>query len=173
MLARYSIALLLTTKNSARFFPPRYPHIAFVDGENAGVSVIEYASVEAGNDPDQLSHGLFAPGSAGGLKGLVISRGGVEATNPPIIEAIGATSRDRILVFMPMSNFQQRNMRVIPAWSMISTSSSPSTPSFFSAMNVLNPTILIAPPMFFQMAHTRSHPIFRAGSGASGKRWAH
>ena len=68
--------------------------------------------------PDEADqHSLvFSSGSAGGLKGLVISRKGVEDTLPPIFEALGITSKERLLLFLPMSNFQQRNMCYGALW---------------------------------------------------------
>ena len=97
----------------------------------------------------------FSSGSAGGLKGLVISREGVEATLPPIFDAIGMATADRLLLFMPMSNFQQRNMCYAALWYAISTSSSPTIRSCSPRIKTLHPTILIAPPMYFQMIYTR------------------
>ncbi len=38
----------------------------------------------------------FSSGSAGGLKGLEISREGVEATLPPILDVVGVTADDRL-----------------------------------------------------------------------------
>jgi long-chain acyl-CoA synthetase len=149
LLARYGVALLLTSKSNAHIFSGK-SYIAFMDADNGAVSLIDAAS-EA--DPDALSL-AFSSGSAGGLKGLVISRDGVESTLPPIVEAIGVTEDDRLLLFLPMSNFQQRMMSysglafdfdiIIADYAQL-----------FTALSVLHPTILIAPPMYFQMVHTR------------------
>ena len=104
--------------------------------------------------PDEADqHSLvFSSGSAGGLKGLVISRKGVEATLPPIIEALGMRPGDRLLLFLPMSNFQQRNMCYAALWYDFDIIITDYT-QLFAAMPALNPTVLIAPPVLYQMMH--------------------
>ena len=99
----------------ARLFTPRPRHVAFIDCENGDVAVFPR---RLSGDPDEEDqHSLvFSPGSAGGLKGLVISRKGVEITLPPIITAIGMSTKDRMQLFLPMSNFQQRNMCYSAIW---------------------------------------------------------
>ena len=93
LLGRYHIALLLISKSSARLFPNRPAHVAFLDAENDNVRVAERNPPRDGDEDDH--HSLaFSSGSAGGLKGLVISRKGVEKTLPPIIEAIGMAAKN-------------------------------------------------------------------------------
>jgi len=149
LLARYDIALLLIGKNHAKAFPNKPAHIAFLDGDNSHVTAL--ARLPA-TQPDSADHHslVFSSGSAGGLKGLVISRKGVEETLPPIIEAIGMTRGDRLLLFLPMSNFQQRNMCYAALWydfDIIITDHI----DLFDAMTALDPTVLIAPPVLYQM----------------------
>jgi long-chain acyl-CoA synthetase len=151
LLDQYNVALLLISKRDARLFPKKPAHVAFLDADNDDITVLDRP---ANDDPDQADqHSLvFSSGSAGGLKGLVISRKGIEVTLPPIIEAIGLTSRDRLMLFLPMSNFQQRNMCYAALWydsDIIITNYT----QLFAAMPALNPTVLIAPPVLFQMIH--------------------
>ncbi|HEX4272143.1 MAG TPA: AMP-binding protein, partial [Rhizomicrobium sp.] len=94
----------------------------------------------------------FSSGSAGGLKGLVISRKGVEDTLPPIIEALGVGPGERLLLFLPLSNFQQRNMCYSALWYDFDIIITDYT-QLFAAMPALNPTVLIAPPVLYQMIH--------------------
>jgi len=105
-------------------------------------------------DPDLADqHSLvFSSGSAGGLKGLVISRKGVAATLPLIVDAIGIHKGDRLLLFMPMSNFQQRNICYAALWADFDIIITDFT-QLFNAMRSLQPTILIAPPVLYQMIH--------------------
>src|SRR6202012_3555522 len=151
LLDRYNVALLLISKSHARLFPQKPAHVAFIDGDNDGVRALERAS---SGDPDEIDqHSLvFSSGSAGGLKGLVISRKGVEETLPPVIEAIGMGAGDRLLLFLPMSNFQQRNMCYSALWYDFDIIITDYT-QLFAAMPALNPTILIAPPVLYQMLH--------------------
>jgi long-subunit acyl-CoA synthetase (AMP-forming) len=125
--------------------------VAYLDAENGDEVRAIPRTVDS--EPDDLSM-AFSSGSAGGLKGLLISRSGVEATLPPIMEAIGTRHNDRLLLFMPMSNFQQRNMCYSALWydfDVIITD----YVQMMAAIKALKPTILIAPPMYFQMLHTR------------------
>jgi long-subunit acyl-CoA synthetase (AMP-forming) len=151
LLDKYNIALLLIAKRDARLFAQKPAHIAFIDGENENIRALERASSGDADEADQHSL-VFSSGSAGGLKGLVISRKGVEATLPPIFEALDVTSKDRLLLFLPMSNFQQRNICYAALWYDFDIIITDYT-QLFVAMSALNPSILIAPPVLYQMIH--------------------
>ncbi|HKX37006.1 MAG TPA: AMP-binding protein, partial [Rhizorhapis sp.] len=151
LLDRYGIALLLIAKKDARLFPQKPAHVAFIDAENDAIRALERPPSGDADIADQ--HSLaFSSGSAGGIKGLVISRRGVESTVPPVFSAIGAHSGDRLMLFLPMSNFQQRNMCYSALWydhDLIITDYT----QLFAAMTALDPTILVAPPVLYQMLH--------------------
>jgi long-chain acyl-CoA synthetase len=151
LLDRYNIALLLISKSQARLFPQKPAHVAFLDAANDGVRALERPS---SGDPDEADqHSLvFSSGSAGGLKGLVISRKGVEDTLPPVMDAIGMGPGERLLLFLPMSNFQQRNMCYSALWYDFDIIITDYT-QLFAAMPALDPTVLIAPPVLYQMIH--------------------
>lgn len=151
LLARYHIALLLISKSNARLFPQRPAHVAFLDADNDNVRVTDRTPPAYGDEDDQ--HSLaFSSGSAGGLKGLVISRKGVEKQLPPIMKAVGVTPDDCLMLFLPMSNFQQRNMCYAALWYDFDIIITDYT-QLFAAMLALNPTILIAPPVLYQMVY--------------------
>jgi long-chain acyl-CoA synthetase len=150
LLDKYQMSLLLISTASPQA-PAKEPHIAYIDAENENVAAIP-------RDPCENDAGLltlsFSSGSAGGLKGLEISREGVETTGPPIFDAIGMENNDRLLLFMPMSNFQQRNMCYFAIWydfDLIITD----YVQLMAGITTLHPTILVAPPMYFQMIYTR------------------
>ena len=152
LLDKYNVALLLTATKHARLFSPRPSHIAFMDGDNDEVSVI----VRPPNtDPDGEDHHslVFSSGSAGGLKGLIISRKGIETTLPPIFDAIDRKPDDRWLIFLPLSNLQQRNFCYAALWYDCDIIITDYT-QLFAAMKALHPTILVAPPVLFQMIYT-------------------
>jgi long-subunit acyl-CoA synthetase (AMP-forming) len=151
LLDRYKIALLLISKSGARLFPNKPAHVAFIDGDNTDIRAIARAPSGDADEADQHSL-VFSSGSAGGLKGLVISRKGVEATLPPVVEAIGLKPKDRLLLFLPMSNFQQRNMCYCALWYDFDVIITDYT-QLFAAMKALNPTVLIAPPVLYQMMY--------------------
>ncbi|HKB96424.1 MAG TPA: AMP-binding protein [Rhizomicrobium sp.] len=151
LLDKYNIALLLISKKDARLFPQRPAHVAFMDSDNGDVRALERPPSGEPDEADQHSL-VFSSGSSGGLKGLVVSRSGVEATLPPIFEALGMTPKDRLLLFLPMSNFQQRNMCYGALWYDFDIVITDYT-QLFAAMPALNPTVLIAPPVLYQMIH--------------------
>jgi long-subunit acyl-CoA synthetase (AMP-forming) len=151
LLDKYNIALLLISKTHARLFPQKPAHVAFIDGDNDGVRALERPPSGDQDEADQHSL-VFSSGSAGGLKGLIISRKGVEDTLPPIIEALGIGPGERLLLFLPLSNFQQRNMCYSALWYDFDIIITDYT-QLFAAMPALNPTVLIAPPVLYQMIH--------------------
>ena len=161
LLDRYQISLLLVSKNNV--LRGTQPYIATIDADND-----EIRAIPRPGDPDNDAMTLsFSSGSAGGLKGLVISREGVEETLLPILEQIGVTSDDRLLLFMPMSNFQQRILYYTSLFydcELVITDYL----QLPAAIKQMQPTILIAPPMYFQMAYTRYVNL----PAAKRKRWS-
>ena len=150
LLDRYNIALLLLSKVHAGLFPDQPAYVAFIDRDNGAVGVLDRPPSGDADEDDQLSL-VFSSGSAGGLKGLVVSRKGVESTAPPIMEAATGPG-DCLLLFLPMSNFQQRNMIYSALWYDFDVILTDYT-RLFPAMKALNPTILLAPPVLYQMIH--------------------
>jgi long-subunit acyl-CoA synthetase (AMP-forming) len=147
LLDKYQIALLLAAKGKG---VDKESYVAWIDAEN---DLVQPISRSTQSDPDDFTM-AFSSGSAGGLKGLLISRSGVEATLPPVMDAVGPRPDDRLLLFMPMANFQQRNMCYSALWydfDIIITD----YVQLMAAIKNLQPTILIAPPMYFQMIYTR------------------
>jgi long-chain acyl-CoA synthetase len=152
LLKRYDIALLLIAKSSARLFPQRPAHVALIDADNDNVRIADRNPPHHGDEDDH--HSLaFSSGSAGGLKGLVISRKGVEKTLPPIMDAVGVRPDDCMMLFLPMSNFQQRNMCYAALWYDFDIIITDFT-QLFAAMKALNPTMMIAPPVLYQMVYS-------------------
>jgi long-subunit acyl-CoA synthetase (AMP-forming) len=151
LLDRYDIALLLTSKTVDTQFPGRPHYVAFLDSNEPQDHVQVRHRTPAQHEQDQLSW-VFSSGSAGGLKGLVISRLGVSESLPPILEAVGMRKSDRLLLFLPMSNFQQRFLCYGALWNdfdIILTDYH----QLFAAMRKADPTVLLAPPIFYQMLH--------------------
>lgn len=152
LLDQYEIALLLTSTRHAKSLSACAPHIAFMDGDNGAVSIIPRAPSTESDRDDQHSL-VFSSGSAGGLKGLVISRKGIETTLPPIFEAMERKPDERWLIFLPLSNLQQRNMCYGGMWYDYDIIITDYT-QLFAAMKALNPTTMIAPPVLFQMIYS-------------------
>src|ERR1700761_924370 len=150
---RYHISFLLLASSVKHSFGSGDNFIALIDGENGEVSARPDIPYSHGDEPDDLCL-AFSSGSAGGLKGLVISGTGAELMVPPLVDAIGADSRDTLLLFLPMSNFQQRMMYYASIWYDFDIIVTEYT-QLYPAMKLLQPTILIAPPIFYQLIHAR------------------
>jgi long-chain acyl-CoA synthetase len=150
---KYRLSLMLLSRNAKHGFDAQDRHVALLDGENGAVQALARAPYADGDDPDDLCL-AFSSGSAGGLKGLVISRLGAELTLPPVVEVVGAGHGDCLLLFLPMSNFQQRMMYYAAIWYDFDIAVTDFT-QLYPAMKILEPSILIAPPIFYQLLHTR------------------
>lgn len=153
LIAKYNLALLLLGRNATHAFGEDDRAIAFIGEENRSVRALEREPYAHGDEPDDLCL-AFSSGSAGGLKGLVISRSGAESTLPPVVEVVGVKHRDRLLLFLPMSNFQQRMMYYASIWYDFDIAVTDYT-QLYPALKILEPSILIAPPIFYQLVHTR------------------
>ena len=153
LVEKYNIALLLLAKNAVHSFTDDDAYVAMIDGDNGDVRARDLPAYANGDDVDDLCL-AFSSGSAGGLKGLIISRKGAEQTVPPVADVIGVNHQDRLLLFLPMSNFQQRNMYYAAIWYDFDIIVTEYT-QLYPAMKLLQPTILIAPPILYQMLHTR------------------
>jgi len=155
----HNLALLLLSQKARHAFNAGDRHVAFIDAENGDVRALDRAPYADGDEEDDLCL-AFSSGSAGGLKGLVISRSGAESTLPPVVEAIGVSHKDRLLLFLPMSNFQQRMMYYASIWYDFDIAVTDYT-QLYPAMKILEPTILIAPPIFYQLTHTRFSAVLK------------
>ena len=153
LIDKHNIALLLLSRKAKHGFDANDRYIAFIDVENQEVRARDRAPYAHGDEEDDLCL-AFSSGSAGGLKGLVISRSGAESTLPPVVEAIGMSHKDRLLLFLPMSNFQQRMMYYASIWYDFDIAVTDYT-QLYPALKILQPTVLIAPPILYQLTHTR------------------
>ncbi len=149
---KYDISLMLLAKGVRHGFNDGDAFVALIDSDNENVCALPRISYSH-DDPDDLCL-AFSSGSAGGLKGLVISRKGAELTLPPVAEIINLGHQDRLLLFLPMSNFQQRNMYYAAIWYDFDIIVTEYT-QLYPAMKLLQPTVLIAPPILYQLLHTR------------------
>jgi long-chain acyl-CoA synthetase len=154
LIEKYSLSLLLiaasdkvrkTARNSAA--------IAFLDAENQAITAIERPFFRT--DREFENTGLvFSSGSSGRLKGLSLSRMGIEASVDAFTHAANPRHDDCLLLFLPISNFQQRLMYYSALWygfDLIVTD----PPHLFRALKDLHPTILIAPPVLYETFETR------------------
>ena len=153
LIDQYNISLLLVARSVTHGFTSQDRFVAFMDSDNEDVCALPLMPYANGDDADDFSL-AFSSGSAGGLKGLAIGRKGAELTLPPVVDAVGLTHEDRLLLFLPMSNFQQRMMYYAAIWRDFDIIITDYT-QLYPAMKLLQPTILIAPPIFYQLVQAR------------------
>ena len=161
LVEKYNIALMLLSRKAKHGFGLDDRDVAFIDAENGEVRARDRTPYADDDQEDDLCL-AFSSGSAGGLKGLVISRSGAEATLPPVVEAIGVSHQDRLLLFLPMSNFQQRMMYYASIWYDFDIGVTDYT-QLYPALKLLQPTILIAPPILYQLTQTRFANVLKDG----------
>jgi long-subunit acyl-CoA synthetase (AMP-forming) len=150
---QYNVALMLVGAGVKHGFGEGDDFVAVIGAENEAVSAIPRIPYANGDGPDDLCL-AFSSGSAGGLKGLVISRSGAESMMPPVVKVLELAHEDRMLLFLPMSNFQQRNMYYAATWYDFDIIVTDYT-QLYPALKLLGPTIHIAPPIFYQLIHNR------------------
>jgi long-chain acyl-CoA synthetase len=146
---KYQLSLLLVAgpEGSGSSF------VARIDGANGDVRAID-RTPDAGDADFERPWRIFSSGSSGGLKGLAIHRRGVEDWIEGFAERLVPREDDRLIVFLPMSNFQQRPMVYAALWYGIDiVLTNPAR--LFIALRDLAPTIMVAPPALYEVFETR------------------
>ena len=92
---------------------------------------------------------IFSSGTSGNLKMLRVSCAGVRDVLDLYGRAYSFVPEDRFLLFLPMSNFQQRLFAYASFKYRLDLAIAPA-PQLFRALKALQPTILVAPPMFYE-----------------------
>lgn len=165
LIEAHSLSLLFVDKPR----PGKAERACVIEIENRTTAVDALPPVGVNCDLDFDRPWLaFSSGSAGGVKGLMLSRRGVETAVAGVAEALACTSVDSLLLFLPMSNFQQRLLHYGVLW--IGGELILSDPvSVFNALRVVSPTIIVAPPVFYDLICAKVAalpPVKRAALGA-------
>lgn len=150
---KYSLSLIFVTSKEGSRDQAKSPFIAYIDGDNDGVKVID-RGVPADDESFDKPGLIFSSGSSGGLRGLVLNRKGIEESVDSFTQVIVPREDDSALLFLPISNFQQRLIYYSALWygfDIIVTDPS----RLFRALKELHPTILIAPPTLYEAFETR------------------
>ncbi len=107
-------------------------------------------SAELQNDPDfECPSLIFSSGTSGRIKGLRVSRKGAESTINAFTSRIAPNGDDCLLMFLPISNYQQRMMCYAAMWfgfDLILTDPQ----RLFRALKELKPTLFVAPPLLYE-----------------------
>lgn len=92
---------------------------------------------------------VFSSGTSGTFKGMVISKKGVLDQVETFGEALDVSESDRILLFMPFSSLQNRVLYYGAILRNVNMTAVPST-QLLDGLTRFQPTILIAPPIFYE-----------------------
>jgi long-chain acyl-CoA synthetase len=150
---KYGLSLLLVMASEASRHSSDVTFLACLDDESRPAKVIERDEPEADENFDRPWL-IFSSGSSGGIKGITLNRKGVEAWVEAFSGAVVPRQDDCLLLFLPISNFQQRPIYYAALWygfDFIVTDPA----RLFLALKQLRPTILIAPPALYEAFETR------------------
>ncbi|MGN6321570.1 MAG: AMP-binding protein [Dyella sp.] len=115
------------------------------------------------HDDDLLTR-VYSSGSSGYLKGLDISRHGTELLVTDFIDAFELGVRDSHLIFLPLSNYQQRMSVYACLWSGASFKLIKHA-TVFQELARYSPSFLIAPPAIYENLYN----LYGKGVGAKEK----
>lgn len=101
---------------------------------------------------DDLYSRIYSSGSSGYLKGLNISRRGTEALVSDFVSAFHLCETDSHLIFLPLSNYQQRLSVYGCLWTGASFRVCRPT-AVFQELGRFKPSFIIAPPAIYENMH--------------------
>lgn len=162
---KYALHLLLISKKERRRRLTALAWVATIDDEgnrNAHVRRFDERAGDGNRDVFSLDADVltlaFSSGTSGMLKCLLISRRGTERWLSAFGEHFSFRPDDSMLVVLPLSNYQQRLMvytAIYYGFNLLLTDPA----GLFRALKEMRPTILIGPPMFYEMAENRFHSL--------------
>jgi long-chain acyl-CoA synthetase len=154
LIEKYSLSLLLVPASEKAHRNVKHSAaVAFIEAENKGTRAIECQLLSEDREFENIGM-VFSSGSTGRLKGLSLNRQGIEASVDAFTQAANPRHDDCLLLFLPISNFQQRLMYYSALWYGFDLIVADPT-RLFRALKDLHPTILIAPPMLYEAFETR------------------
>ncbi len=167
---RYSLGLLLVLRAGMADTRAEQPFVAYMDGSDADNENVTAIDGECEDDHEFNTPGLiFSTGSSGGVKGMVLNRRGIDATINAFSYAVAPVPTDCVLLFLPISNYQQRLICYTTLWNEADLVVTDPL-RLFRALKELRPTILVAPPMFYEgfSARFQSLPQWKRGLARAG-----
>jgi long-chain acyl-CoA synthetase len=146
---KYELALILAHSKDKPAIESKKGIVALIDQEGPeGAKADE--SFQHAVDPDfECPSLIFSSGTSGRIKGLRVSKKGAEATINAFTSRIQPKKDDCLLMFLPISNYQQRMMCYAAMWfgfDLILTDPQ----RLFRALKELRPTLFVAPPLLYE-----------------------
>ena len=146
---KYKLALILAYSKDKPAIESKKGIVAFIDNDGPeGVKADDSFQHEV--DPEfECPSLIFSSGTSGRIKGLRVSKKGAEATINAFTSRIQPKRDDCLLMFLPISNYQQRMMCYAAMWfgfDLILTDPQ----RLFRALKELRPTLFVAPPLLYE-----------------------
>ena len=137
-------------------------------GELEGCGVRVRRTPRAAEVQDRLAGSpavVFSSGTTGRSKAIIVDGDAVLFHAMRFFRALGASAVDRFLIFLPLSNYQQK---LLIYGSILSGSDFclSDMATVMVALKAYRPTLFLAPPVFYESAHSLS----RAGASDDGER---
>lgn len=145
LIQRHDAALWVCENGNAL---PEYPfRVDLADTSTDRPFTIDPAAGRLAN-PDLYTR-VYSSGSSGYLKGLDISRLGTEALVSDFIADFALDAKDSHLIFLPLSNYQQRLSIYGCLWAGASLRVVRHT-SVFQELGTFKPSFIVAPPAIYE-----------------------
>ncbi len=146
---KYKLALILGYSKDKPHLDSPKGLVALMDTDGPeGVKADDSHPLEV--DPDfECPSLIFSSGTSGRIKGLRVSRRGAESTINAFTSRIEPRPDDCLLMFLPISNYQQRMMCYAAFWfgfDLILTDPQ----RLFRALKELHPTLFVGPPLLYE-----------------------
>lgn len=146
---KYKLALILGYSKDKPHLESPKGLVALMDTDGPeGVKADDSHPLEV--DPDfECPSLIFSSGTSGRIKGLRVSRRGAESTINAFTSRIEPRPDDCLLMFLPISNYQQRMMCYAAFWfgfDLILTDPQ----RLFRALKELHPTLFVGPPLLYE-----------------------
>lgn len=156
--AKYKLALILAYSKDKPLAESKKGLVAMMDQDGPeGVKADDSHTHDP--DPDfECPSLIFSSGTSGRIKGLRVSRLGAESTINSWISRVEPRGDDCLLMFLPISNYQQRMMCYAAFWfgfDLILTDPQ----RLFRALKELHPTLFVAPPLLYETIEGKLHGL--------------
>jgi amino acid adenylation domain-containing protein len=155
MLERYELNLLLLSKRDVWPNLSIGSSVAYIDADELQVTRLRNV-VSRIDQPteDRVLSLTFSSGTSGKIKCLIVSREGTESTVSKFVTPFNIGHDDSLIVFLPLSSFQQRMMLYAAfhyRFDLILVKPS----QLFTAFKELKPTLCLAPPLLYETIHNQ------------------
>lgn len=146
---RFDLSLLLLSAQNRKGAPADASWITYLDAEAANPARARERSLNLADEEYEEPSLIFSSGTSGKLKCLVTSRRGGERLIARYRELYKWGETDSMLIFLPLSNYQQRLLAYSAFW-VPHDLYLVDPVDLMRGLKEMRPTMFIAPPIFFE-----------------------